>query len=188
MNERTRGPWAWEDRHDEKGKRIATLLVTEHRPVSCNDPLIFALREDWLGKLSEDREAAKQMVVATPRMLEALHKVVAVLEQIQEHPEQCRDIVAQGYVGHALVRARGAIAAATLAGPAGVTPDSDSAEVAAAPRFEKVASGRWLLRNEAGDRLGEVFGGNGRFQAQTMQGKFLGNAPTLERAAQLLQG
>lgn len=116
-NDRTSGPWKWEERHLD-GKLIATLLVTEHRPVSCNDPVIFALREDWLGKLCPDREAAKQMILAVPEMVGALHKAEAVLAQLQDRPEQARDIIRQGYYGHALVRCRSAIAEATRAVPA----------------------------------------------------------------------
>ncbi len=108
----TQGPWAWEERHLD-GKRIATLLVTKHRPVPCNDSVIFALREDWMGPLCPEREAAKQMVLATPTMLDALRKAEAVLSQLQEQPEQARDIIRQGYYGHALVRCRSAIAEAT---------------------------------------------------------------------------
>lgn len=115
-NNWTQGPWKWEERHLD-GKRIATLLVTEHRPVPCNDPVIFALREDWMGPLGAEREAAKQMILATPKMLDALHKAEAVLSQLQEHPEEARDIIRLGYYGHALVRCRRAIAEATQTVP-----------------------------------------------------------------------
>lgn len=110
-NDWTQGPWKWEERHLD-GKRIATLLVTKHRPVPCNDPVIFALREDWMGPLGPEREAAKQMILAVPQMLDALRKAEAVLSQLQEHPEQALDIIRQGYFGHALVRCRGALAEA----------------------------------------------------------------------------
>jgi hypothetical protein len=110
-NDWTSGPWKWEERH-LNGKLIATLLVTEHRPVPCNDPVIFALREDWMGPLGPEREAAKQMVLASPVMLDALRKAEAVFAQLQERPEQAHDIIRQGYFGHALVRCRSAIAAA----------------------------------------------------------------------------
>lgn len=118
MNDRTQGPWAWEERRDQQGKLTATLLVTKHGPVSCNDPVIFALREDWLGKLCPDREAAKQMILAVPEMVDALRKAEAVLAQLQERPEEARDIIRQGYYGHALVRCRNAIAEAARAVPA----------------------------------------------------------------------
>ncbi len=52
---------------------------------------------------------------------------------------------------------------------------------------EQVASGRWLVRDQHGVRLGEVFGGNGRFQAQTMRGDFIGNQSTLPAASELLR-
>lgn len=116
-NDWTRGPWKWEERQLD-GKLIATLLVTKHRPVPCNDPVIFALREDWLGPLGAEREAAKQMILATPEMLDALHKAEAVLSQLQERPEKACEIIRQGYYGHALVRCRSAIAKARQAAPA----------------------------------------------------------------------
>jgi len=54
-------------------------------------------------------------------------------------------------------------------------------------RIENVASGRWLVRDLDGSRLGEVFGGNGHFQAQTMKGDFVGNQKTLPAACELLK-
>lgn len=71
----TPGPWKWERRADDAGKLIALLLVTEHRPVPCNDPVIFAVREDWMGHIAPEREAAKNLIAAAPDMLAALCEI-----------------------------------------------------------------------------------------------------------------
>lgn len=71
----SKGPWAWEHRATDDGKHVATLLVTKHRPVPCNDPVIFALREDWMGKLCKEREEAKQMIKSVPDLIEALRTI-----------------------------------------------------------------------------------------------------------------
>lgn len=77
MTQHTPGPWVWRSVWDDNNRGIALLLETMHRPVPCNDPVIFALREDWLGKLSPEREAAKVLLLAAPDMLTAL---VAAIE------------------------------------------------------------------------------------------------------------
>lgn len=46
-------PWVWDPRYDQDGRLIALLLVTKHRPVPCNDPVIFAVREDWMNHLDK---------------------------------------------------------------------------------------------------------------------------------------
>lgn len=51
--------------------------------------------------------------VTVDQLVDALKKAEAVLSQVQEHPDRARDIVAQGYFGHALVRARRLTASAT---------------------------------------------------------------------------
>lgn len=72
MTEHTPGPWVWRSVWNDDNKEIALLLETAHRPVPCNDPVIFALREDWLGKLSPEREAAKLLLLAAPDLAAAL--------------------------------------------------------------------------------------------------------------------
>lgn len=52
--------------------------------------------------------------------------------------------------------------------------------------LERVGEDRWLVRTEDGIRLGEVFGGYGRYQAQTMRGEFVGDVRTRKVAAELL--
>lgn len=53
-------------------------------------------------------------------------------------------------------------------------------------KIEKVTEGRWLVRNAEDERIGEVFGIKGRFQAQTMSGVFVANGRMLYMAANLL--
>jgi hypothetical protein len=50
---------------------------------------------------------------------------------------------------------------------------------------EPVHSARWHIRNADDRRLGEVFGGKGRYQAQRMDGTMVGKATSLEKAAML---
>lgn len=55
---------------------------------------------------------------------------------------------------------------------------------------EEVANRRWLIRQHVSPdfakRVGEVMGGNGRFQAMLMKGDHVGIKTTLVDAAQLL--
>lgn len=56
---------------------------------------------------------------------------------------------------------------------------------------ESVANCRYMIRSTRGDpsfakRLGEVFGGRGRFQAVTVRGDHVGMASSLESAAEIL--
>lgn len=75
----TDGPWSWEFRTDEKGKVIALLLVTTARPVPANDPVILAVREDWLRAFDVGRSHSTvgRLVKAAPELLSALRDMVA---------------------------------------------------------------------------------------------------------------
>lgn len=55
---RTPGPYAWEPRHTNN-KLVALLLVTKHRPIAANDPVILAVREDWMGAPDRYEQAAR---------------------------------------------------------------------------------------------------------------------------------
>lgn len=57
----------------------------------------------------EENLALADLLGAAPRLRDALRKAEAVLSQIQEHPEQIREIVAQGYFAHALIESRRAL-------------------------------------------------------------------------------
>lgn len=52
--------------------------------------------------------------------------------------------------------------------------------------IEVVSTNRWLIRDAKGSRLGEVFGGKGQYQSQTMKGDLVTNNSTLSKAAQSL--
>ena len=54
--------------------------------------------------------AAAQALAAVPDLVDALRKAEAVLAQLQDNPDQAKDIIVQGYFGHALVRSRAALA------------------------------------------------------------------------------
>lgn len=107
----TSGTWRWEHRALD-GKHIATLLVTDQRPVPCNDPVIFALREDWMGQQSPEREAAKKLITASPLLLEALLDALPYVEDVLSNPSQLACFKAGVVQKHANA-IRAAIAAAT---------------------------------------------------------------------------
>jgi hypothetical protein len=91
-------------------------LETKHRPVPCNDPAIFALREDWLGTLSPEREAAKRLIENAPATHAAAAAMTAALDALTawgcEHTSP-RDADSP----HALlIQARAALAQAQAAG------------------------------------------------------------------------
>jgi len=68
------GPWHWRVVADETGKQTALILETKHRPIALNDPVIFAIREDWLGIQSPEREAAKNLIALAPYLSTLLTK------------------------------------------------------------------------------------------------------------------
>ena len=81
------GPFAWEVRHTAEGKKVAELLVTR-APMPFNDPVIFALREDWMGRQSPEREAVKQAITALPILIEALVELTPYLEKMSQPGER----------------------------------------------------------------------------------------------------
>lgn len=54
--------------------------------------------------------AAAQALAAIPDLVDALRKAEAVLAQLQDNRDQAREIIVQGYFGHALARSRAALA------------------------------------------------------------------------------
>lgn len=54
--------------------------------------------------------AAAQALASVPALVDALRKAEAVLAQLQDNPDKARDIIVQGYFGHALVRSRAVLA------------------------------------------------------------------------------
>jgi hypothetical protein len=84
----TQGTWRWERRTADDGKALALLLVTENRPVPCNDPVIFAVREDWLGPQSPERDAAKKLLAASPVLLKAIEDALPLFQALLANPEK----------------------------------------------------------------------------------------------------
>lgn len=74
------GPWHWRIVHDHSsGKRIALILETRNAPMPLNDPVIFAVREDWMGELSPEREAAKRLIEDAPALLDLIQEAANTL-------------------------------------------------------------------------------------------------------------
>lgn len=134
----TTGSWRWQDRVDEAGRHIATLLVTERKPVPFNDPVIFALREDWIGQQSPEREAAKKLITASPRLLESLLNALPYVEDVLSNPPQLACFKA-GVVQRHANSIRAAIAAASLR-PQEMKEDATSAESAVQVARERVVN------------------------------------------------
>lgn len=65
----------------------------------------------YVADLSQaENLALADLLGAAPQLRDALRKAEAVLSQIQENPGQIREILAQGYFGHALVQSRRVLA------------------------------------------------------------------------------
>lgn len=89
-------PWAWKDVRSEDGnRRIALLLQTTAPSVPLNDPVVFALREDWLGKLSPERVAALEMVRRSPEMLGLLDELADYAESATLENDELPDCLVQ---------------------------------------------------------------------------------------------
>ena len=71
--EPTPGPWKWRVVTDASGI-LAMLLETEHRPISHNDPVVLAVREDWLTWLDSTPtgKANARLIAAAPALRDAL--------------------------------------------------------------------------------------------------------------------
>lgn len=54
--------------------------------------------------------AVAQALSAVPALADALRKDEAVLSLLQDSPDQAKDLIVQGDLGHALVRSRSALA------------------------------------------------------------------------------
>lgn len=61
------------------------------------------------GLTQEENLAVAELLGAAPRLRDALRKAEAVLSQIQDHPDQIREILTQGYFAHALIESRKAL-------------------------------------------------------------------------------
>jgi hypothetical protein len=92
---------------------IALMLETEHRPIEWNDPVIFALREDWIDHVSRNRGPDASLIAAAPDLLDALetmlsaysawqmgklggddkHAMTAAINQMNDADQQARDAI-----------------------------------------------------------------------------------------------
>lgn len=97
----TPGPWRWS--RLESGD---LQLVTEHRPVPLNDPVIFAVREDWRG-IGGTPNA--HLIAAAPEMDDALWLLSIEYHRAAAHEQLRRDCTAPHcvYVRGVLAKARG---------------------------------------------------------------------------------
>lgn len=62
------------------------------------------------GAEQDENLANATLIQKAPEMLDALRKAEAVLAQLQDNPEKAKDIIVQGYFGHALIRSRAVLA------------------------------------------------------------------------------
>ena len=96
----TPGPWKWHDLCSD-ARLIGRELVTEHRPIRCNDPVIFAIREDWIAPQSEEREAAYRLIAAAPDLVEALQGLLswpALMNCVDTRVTKAREALAKAGV------------------------------------------------------------------------------------------
>jgi len=83
----TPGPWKWVTRYSEDGRPAAYLLETEHRPVAWNDPVVMALREDWIDHYVR-HDANARLLAASPIMADALVAMVELITSGRHYESQ----------------------------------------------------------------------------------------------------
>lgn len=81
----TPGPWRWgrTTRNTGTGAMEGDLqLVTDHRPIPLNDPVVFTVREDWTRHLLRHPEgqANARLIAKAPELLAIVRAVVEVLD------------------------------------------------------------------------------------------------------------
>jgi hypothetical protein len=99
------GPWKF--RRLGGNPRVPGLVLeTLHRPVRLNDPVLFAIREDWVNYLlvMPEGKAITAMVEAAPSLLAALVRAEEFLVGFEDDEAQ--------NIGDLLAEVRGAIALA----------------------------------------------------------------------------
>jgi hypothetical protein len=79
----TKGPWKFRVVYGENStNRVALLLETEIRPVPHNDPVIMAVREDWMGGGFEFTPNGR-LIESAPLLLTALEQISGQLRNIE---------------------------------------------------------------------------------------------------------
>ena len=89
VQQHTPGPWKFRPRVSD-GKLVAMLLETCMRPVPLNDPVIFAIREDWMATLEKFNAANANLIVASPNLYSAARKALALIKDtwIEDHGQR----------------------------------------------------------------------------------------------------
>lgn len=104
----TPGPWKFRE-IEMDGRVIGVSLETLSRPVRSNDPVIFAIREDWIrtfGAYGKGHyHADHRLIEAAPDMLDALVKVEAHL-MLYQGPDPAVHAAALKHVRSVLDKAR----------------------------------------------------------------------------------
>lgn len=69
-------------------------------------------RINFANPIQSENEAIANadLIAIAPEMLDALKKAEAVLAQLQDNPDKAKEIIVQGYFGHALIRSRAVLA------------------------------------------------------------------------------
>ena len=62
------------------------------------------------GAEQDENLANDTLIQEAPSLLDALRLAEAILGQLQDNPEMAKEIIAQGYFGHAIVRSRAVLA------------------------------------------------------------------------------
>ena len=88
------GPWTWRTvSHHVTGKLSALLLETEHRPVPWNDPVIMAIREDWLGHFVDSPDA--KLIAASRQLLAMIQELLGTCELNMDMEPATREVLAR---------------------------------------------------------------------------------------------
>jgi hypothetical protein len=90
MTTHTPGPWRWARTTINTGTGAYAgdlQLVTEHRPVACNDPVVLTVRDDWTRHLltHPEGQANIQLIAEAPVMRAELESLRQAVRALQSH-------------------------------------------------------------------------------------------------------